>query len=70
MQEPHQNVGNGLILYFRTQDLKVIRQKAEEFGYHIEEEVRENPNSKKLEFSLRDIDGYFLIISEYHKFEG
>ena len=34
----------------------------------IEDELGKNPNSGKLEFSLRDLDGYYLTISEYHKF--
>lgn len=60
--------GNGLILYFRTEYMSIIRQHAEKLGYPIEEEIHKNPNSSKMEFSLRDPDGYFLIISEFHKY--
>jgi len=62
--------GNGLILYFRTENMNEIRQNVEQLGYPIEEEIQENPNSKKLEFSLRDPNGYYLTISEYHKYES
>ena len=62
--------GNGLILYFKTDDLQGIRQNIEKMGYPIEEDINLNSNSMKKEFSLRDIDGYFWIITEFHKYEG
>ena len=39
-------------------------------GYPVEEEVHLNPNSRKKEFSLRDLDRYYITITEYHKYEG
>ena len=62
--------GNGLILYLRTENMDVIRENAEKIGCCIEEDIHLNPNSRKMEFSLRDPDGYYLTITEYHKFEG
>lgn len=62
--------GNGLILYFRTENMDVIRQNIKKTGGHIEEEIHVNPNSTKKEFSLRDPDGYYLTITEFHKYEG
>ena len=62
--------GNGLILYFRTEYMSIIRQNVEKLSYPIEEDIHKNPNSSKMEFSLRDPDGYFLIISEFHKYGG
>lgn len=59
--------GNGLILYFRTDNIDVIRKNAGKTGSLIEEEIHVNPNSTKKEFSLRDPDGYYLTITEYHK---
>jgi predicted enzyme related to lactoylglutathione lyase len=61
--------GNGLILYFRTKNMLAIRQNVEKLGYAIEEDVHVNPNSSKLEFSLRDLDGYYLTITDFHKYE-
>jgi hypothetical protein len=61
---------NGLILYFRTDKINVIRQNIEKMKGIIEEVIHQNPNSMKREFSLRDPDGYFLTISEFHKYEG
>jgi len=60
--------GNGLILYFRTDAMEEIRANAERLGYAIEEEVHLNENSTKREFSLRDPDGYYLTITEYHQY--
>ena len=70
MLDPGITPGNGLILYLRTNNLEKIRQNAEEMKAHIEQEIHLNPNSKKEEFSLRDPDGYYLTISQYHKYEG
>lgn len=62
--------GNGLILYFKTDDLKEIRQKAVALNGLPEEELHLNPNSGRTEFALRDPDGYFIIVTEYHEYEG
>lgn len=62
--------GNGLILYFRTDNMNVIRQNVEKIGLAIEEEIHINPNSKQKEFSLRDPDGYYLTITDFHTYEG
>lgn len=70
MTNPGITPGNGLILYFRTDNMRTIRQNVENMGYAVEEDIHLNPNSSKLEFSLRDPDGYYLTISEFHKYEG
>lgn len=62
--------GNGLILYFKTEDLNTIRNIMRHMAYPVEEEIHRNPNSTKREFSLRDPDGYYLIITEYHEYNG
>lgn len=62
--------GNGLILYFRTDGMDRIRRNAASMGATIEEEIHLNPNSTKKEFSLRDPDGYYLTITEYHEYKG
>ena len=60
--------GNGLLLYFKTDNMEAIRQNAQQEACVIEEEIHQNPNSQKPEFSLRDPDGYYLTISEYHEY--
>jgi len=62
--------GNGLILYFRAENMDEIRQNLKKIGHSVEKEIQLNPNSRKREFSLRDPDGYYVTISEFHKFEG
>ena len=70
MADPNIVPGNGLILYFRTENMETIRETVERIGGLIAEDVHLNPNSTKKEFSLRDPDGYFLTITEFHKYEG
>lgn len=70
MTDPEIMPGNGLILYYKTANLNLIRANIEKMNHPIEEEIHTNENSMKKEFSLRDPDGYYLIITEYHKYEG
>jgi hypothetical protein len=70
MMNPGITPGNGLILYFRTNNMRAIRQNVENLGCAIEEEIHPNPNSSKQEFSLKDPDGYYLIVSDFHEYEG
>ena len=70
MMNPTITPGNGLILYFRTERLNEIRQRVEKLDCPIEEDIHLNPNSTKMEFSLRDPDGYYLTITEFHTYEG
>lgn len=70
MMKEDSNVGNGLILYFRTDQLDSIRANAEKTGSPIEREIQVNPNTQKREFSLRDPDGYYLTITEFHSYGG
>lgn len=70
MTNPDIAPGNGLILYFRTEDLNTLRQNIEKIGGEVEEEIHLNPNSLKKEFSLKDPDGYYLTVTEFHMYEG
>lgn len=70
MTNPAITPGNGLILYFRTENMHIIRQNVEKMGCPIVEDIHLNPNSTKMEFSLRDPDGYYLTITEFHNYEG
>lgn len=64
------NSGNGLILYFRSENLEEVRQNVENLGHSVESEISLSTNSQKKEFSLRDPDGYFIIIAEKHNYNG
>ena len=70
MISPNIAVGNGLLLYFRTENMDMIYQNAIKTDCVIEEEVHLNPNSLRQEFSFRDPDGYFLTVTEFHKYES
>ena len=69
MMNPNIKPGNGLILYFRTENMLAIRENVERIGYAVEEDIHVNPNSSKLEFSLRDPDGYYLTITDFHQYK-
>jgi catechol 2,3-dioxygenase-like lactoylglutathione lyase family enzyme len=70
MTNPNITRGNGLILYFRTDNMSTIYENALKAGCAIEEDIHLNPNSRRKEFSIRDPDGYFLTVTEFHKYEG
>jgi len=70
MKEPSVQDGNGLILYFRTKAIQAIRANCDAIDHPVESEIQLNPNSGKKEFSLRDPDGYYWTISEYHAYGG
>lgn len=55
--------GTGLILYFKVENLNEIRGNAKKLNAKIESEIRLNPNSGKDEFSLRDLDKYYITVS-------
>lgn len=68
MQNPNLIAGNGLILYYKTDDITGVRNRVKEVDWPIEQEIHQNTNSTKREFSLRDPDGYYLTITEYHEY--
>ncbi len=70
MANPDLTPGNGLILYFRTENLDAIRQNVDETGSVVEEDIHLSTSSLKKEFSLRDPEGYYLTITEFHNYEG
>ncbi len=62
--------GNGLILYYKIGDINLVRKMVSKMDWPVEKEIHLNSNSTKMEFSLRDPDGYYLTITEYHEYEG
>jgi len=63
LSSPKVQPGNGLILYLRVLDLDKIWNNAQELNAKIEESPSINPNSGKEQFCLRDLDGYYLMIT-------
>lgn len=55
--------GNGLLLFFRVDDFDLALPRARSLVSRLEEEPHLNPNTGTSEFSLRDLDGYYVTIS-------
>lgn len=55
--------GNGLLLFFRVDDLDAALQRARRIAERLEEEPHLNPDTRTMEFSLRDPDGYYVTLS-------
>jgi catechol 2,3-dioxygenase-like lactoylglutathione lyase family enzyme len=55
--------GNGLLLFFRVDDLDLALTRARALVARFEEEPHLNPNTGTQEFSLRDPDGYYVTLS-------
>jgi catechol 2,3-dioxygenase-like lactoylglutathione lyase family enzyme len=55
--------GNGLLLFFRVDNFEVTLPRARALVSRLEEEPHVNPNTRTMEFSLRDPDGYYVTIS-------
>ncbi|MEO8431481.1 MAG: VOC family protein [Acidobacteriota bacterium] len=55
--------GNGLLLFFRVDDLDMALPRARALVPRLEEEPHVNPSTGTAEFSLRDPDGYYVTIS-------
>ncbi|MEP3836651.1 MAG: VOC family protein [Algibacter sp.] len=56
------NSGNGLILYFLVDSITPIWENAIAMNAQIESEPKINPNSRRLEFSIRDLDNYYISV--------
>ncbi|MEO8561821.1 MAG: VOC family protein [bacterium] len=59
----HAPPGNGLLLFFRVDDVDVVLPRARALVTRLEEELHLNTNTGTMEFSLRDPDGYYVTIS-------
>ena len=63
MSPDHGKPGNGLLLFFRVDDFDMALPRARALVTRLEEEPHMNPNTGTMEFSLRDLDGYYVTIS-------
>ena len=63
MSPGHPKPGNGLLLFFRVDDFRMALPRARALVARLEEEPHVNPNTGTMEFSLRDLDGYYVTIS-------
>jgi hypothetical protein len=63
MSLDHAQPGNGLLLFIRVDDFDLALERARSLVPRLEEEPQLNPGTGTLEFSLRDLDGYYVYIS-------
>jgi catechol 2,3-dioxygenase-like lactoylglutathione lyase family enzyme len=64
LTSPHDaKPGNGLLLFFRVDNFDAALSKARTLVSRLEEEPHLNPSTGTAEFSLRDLDGYYVTIS-------
>ena len=55
--------GNGLLLFFRVDDFDAALARARALVGDLEEEPSVNAATQTKEFSVRDLDGYYVAIS-------
>lgn len=70
LMHPGKGNGNGVLLYFRTNEMEAVHRRALDAGLRLEEALHFNANALRNEFSLRDPDGYYLTISDWHRYAG
>jgi catechol 2,3-dioxygenase-like lactoylglutathione lyase family enzyme len=64
LTSPHEvTPGNGLLLFFRVDNFDEALPRARGLVTQLEEEPHINPNTGTAEFSLRDLDGYYVTVS-------
>ena len=56
--------GRGVLLYVRTADARAVHARALDMGADVLDEPHENPNSRTLEFTVRDPDGYAVSVTQ------
>jgi catechol 2,3-dioxygenase-like lactoylglutathione lyase family enzyme len=59
----HATPGNGLLMFFRVDDFDLALERARTLVTRFEEEPHVNPATRTREFSVRDLDGYYVTIS-------
>jgi catechol 2,3-dioxygenase-like lactoylglutathione lyase family enzyme len=55
--------GNGLLLFFRVDDFDDTLSRARALVAQLEEEPQMSPATGTREFALRDLDGYYVMVS-------
>jgi len=55
--------GNGVLLWFETDDFDAAVARARALGAKVLEEPHENPNAGHREIWLRDPDGYVVVVA-------
>lgn len=62
-EEDSKPYGNGVVLWFRTEDIEAAQKRAQALSARFLEEMKVNPSAQHREFWLRDPDGYVVVIA-------
>lgn len=57
--------GRGVRLHMGVEDVRAVHARAVEMGARVLGEPHYNSNARATQFSLRDPDGYALVVSEW-----
>jgi catechol 2,3-dioxygenase-like lactoylglutathione lyase family enzyme len=55
--------GNGLIVFFRVDDFDQALARARTLVPRLEEQPHRNPHTRTMEFAVRDLDRYYVMVS-------
>lgn len=61
--DPEQVLGNGVALWFETDDLGAAADRARGVQAVIQTDIHHNPNADHDELWLRDPDGYLVVLA-------
>jgi catechol 2,3-dioxygenase-like lactoylglutathione lyase family enzyme len=61
--DPSSPLGNGVAVWFETDDLSAAAERARALGARVQTEIHHNPNANHDELWLRDPDGYLVVLA-------
>lgn len=61
--DPSHPLGNGVAVWFETDDLPGAAERARALGATVQTDVHVNPNAQHEELWLRDPDGYLVVLA-------
>lgn len=64
LADPDQPLGNGVAVWFETDDLDAAADRIRDLGARVVAEVHVNPNAGHREVWARDLDGYLVVLAE------
>ena len=71
MTDPREGtVSRGVLLYFSVPDAQAIFDRAKAVDADLIDEPHFNPNARSIEFTLRDLDGYPIAVSQRRGNDG
>lgn len=63
IRDPAQPVGNGVAVWFETDDLPAAAERGRALGATVQTGIQVNPNAQHEELWLRDPDGYLVVLA-------